>query len=326
MQLTEVVGQPVATRTLMRALKSQRISHAYLFYGERGMGKETIAKSFINHLLCEDNTACGTCGSCLKLAHGNHPGISVIEGDTSIKIDQIRELKEQIQLTNTKHKVWLIRDVEKMTVQAANSFLKILEEPPRLNIFILLTNNIRQILPTIRSRCQTITFTRLTDNQVLGLLNQCVNVAEVEDQQRLSVTIKMARGSIGKALELWEGQLLERRNWVLEQMISLPEMSIAQILGLSHSWSEDRDQVKVDLEMMLQWYRDLWCAKLGLTDNIYNFDHINELTNISCRYSPTSLEHITNLIQDMAIQIQRNVRIRFILGHLLLQMKKGALA
>ena len=95
MQLSEVIGQDVIVKTLEHALLEGKISHAYLFAGESGVGKETIALSLINHLLCKDRTACGHCPGCQKLARRNHPGFFVIDSDSSIKIDQMRALKEK---------------------------------------------------------------------------------------------------------------------------------------------------------------------------------------------------------------------------------------
>lgn len=327
MQLAKIIGQPIATTTLQRSIAIDQIAHAYLFYGDIGVGKRTAAESFVNHLLCETKSACGSCGSCAKLARNNHPGYRVLESDSSIKIDQIRDLQEQVQLSHKDYQIWVITDVDKMTLQAANSFLKLLEEPPKRTIFLLLTNNLANVLPTIRSRCQVLKFSRLANGEVEQLLRSKLSLDSSNDQ-KISLITKMARGSIGRALELWDSPALERRNWVTDQLLRIPTMSIVEVLGLSYKWDEDRNQVKLDLELMLQWYRDLWWIKVDNDSNdlLYNLDRKNDLTAISQKYSQKSIENITELIFEMLIQLSHNVRVRFIIGHLLLQMRKGALA
>lgn len=323
MRLPEIIGQPIATTTLARAIETNRISHAYLFHGEAGVGKETTARSFVNHLLCETRQACGSCSSCQSLKRNNNPYFHVLETDTSIKIQEIRSLKRDTQFKQEQYNVWLIKDADKMTLQAANSFLKLLEEPPEYVVWILLTTNLASILPTIVSRCQVISFPRLSDDIVRKLLQEKVNNA---DQSKIDLVARMARGSIGKALDLWDDQFIERRNWVVKQLVKLPTMDIPQVLGLSLTWEEKRDLVIRDLEQMLEWYRDLWCVKTKATDSLHHIDYLHELSVTCEKYTKESLEQITSLIIEMLTYLNRNVRVRFVLGHLLLQMRKGALA
>ena len=326
MRLSDIIGQEVAVKTLEHSIKKGKISHAYLFDGENGVGKETTALSLVNHLLCESKSACGQCPDCLKFERGNHPGFRLIDSDsTSIKIDQIRDLKEKAQFINDHYMIWLIKDSHKMTLQAANCFLKLLEEPGRMTVFILVTNNLRQILPTIRSRCQVISFSRLSDESVHQILSSKVDI-DSRPENTVNLIIKMSRGSIGKALELWDIPFLERRKWIIEQLINIPSMRGPEILGLSQKWIEDRSVVETDLELMLQWYRDLWCTKIDANEWIFNMDYQNELSGLSKKYPLASLEQITTLIMEMIVQLQRNVRVRFIMGYLLLQMRKGVLA
>lgn len=324
MRLADVIGQPIATTTLMRSIELNRISHAYLFHGEAGVGKETTAKAFVKHLLCENRQACGSCQSCQSLERGNNPRFNIVESDTSIKIQEIRDLKRSTQFKQTNYSVWLIKDADKMTLQAANGFLKVLEEPPEFVVWILLTNNLQSVLPTIVSRCQIIGFPQLADESVRLLLD--AHVSDNSDVDKIELVTRMAHGSIGKALELWNDKFLARRAWVVKQLIDLPTMDIPRVLGLSLAWSEERDVVIRDLELMLEWYRDLWCVKTNATDFLHHLDYQNELSVTCEKYTKESLEQITTLIIEMLMLTQRNVRARFMLGHLLLQMRKGAFA
>lgn len=324
MQLAKIVGQKIAVSTLERAVKNDRIAHSYLFHGDSGVGKRTTAISFINHLLCERKTACGECGACKKFLHGNHPGYRLVESNASIKIGQMREVKEKAQYRKDNYVIWLINDAHKMTLQAANSFLKLLEEPPEKTLFILVTNNLGQILPTIRSRCQPISFIRLSNDDVEMLLQEKGNVDQLSKNDR-DLVVSMARGSIGKALELLDSPIVKRRKWIVEKLIDIPNMNVAQVLGLSHNWEENREIASLDLELMLQWYRDLWCLKNGTELALFNEDYKKQLTVVSKQYSGHSLAKITSQILEMLTQLKRNVRVRFILGHLLIQMRREAL-
>jgi len=325
-RLTDIVGQTTAVQTLLNALHTGNIFHAYLLYGQTGVGKETTALSFAHHLLCQTRSACGHCRECLKLAHNNHEGLRVLASTgSSIKIDQVREIGEQVHYGREDYLVWIIPDAHKMTLPAANSFLKLLEEPPQKTVFILITDNLEQILPTVRSRCQLIRFAYLSDDEVLRLLRSKVDTAQHENQT-VEVIVKMARGSIGKALKLWDSPLIQRRRWVIEQMLALPRMHLAEVLGLSQRWEEDQELVRADLEIMLQWYRDLWYLRAGIGDQVVNLDYLNELSAICQKYSVENLQQITTMIVDMLAQLTRNVRVRFIMDNLLITMKKGAQA
>jgi len=327
MHLGEVIEQQVAVQTLQRAAAADMIAHAYLFYGDRGVGKKTAAKCFAHQILCQSRTGCGSCPECLKLSRGNHPGLRILEPeDGTIKIEQIRSVHQQVQYAQEHYLIWIINEAHRMTPQAANSFLKLLEEPPARIVFILVTDHVEQILPTIRSRCQAIGFTRLSDTAVIEALKAKAGDSGEGDARKIELVAKMAQGSIGRALELWESPLIDRRRWVLEQLIRLPSMNLYEVMGLSHRWEEDRSLVALDLLLMLQWYRDLWCLQAGLKDQVLNLDYLHELSEGCKQYHRSSLEQITKTIIDLHGQLERNARIRFMMGNLLLQIRKGVLA
>lgn len=165
------VGQ--VSRALSGALALGRVSHAYLFAVlnpslptpvDGGMDRATAAAlSFARRLNCEapsGDSACGTCLSCRLVADGNHPDVRIVSPDgLSVKIDQIRELKREMSLRPRRDgcfRVTIIEGAEKMTVEAQNSFLKLLEEPPERAVFILVCQNPSGLLPTVRSRCQLV--------------------------------------------------------------------------------------------------------------------------------------------------------------------------
>ena len=156
--------------------KRTRIAGAYLFVGPTGVGKETVANHFAKSINCLelDEGACGTCISCRKTADGNHPDTQIVSPSGAwIRIDQIRELQKRIVYRPYEgiRKVAILREAERMNLEAANCLLKTLEEPPAESVLILLTSNLDALIPTIRSRCQIIKFNPLRPDE-LGTLSE----------------------------------------------------------------------------------------------------------------------------------------------------------
>ncbi len=153
--------QPSVVRILENSFKKDRLSHAYIFEGPKGTRKYEIAIEVARLLLC--GTACGTCNTCRSIDADSHPNVISIKPDgQSIKKEQIKSLISELNKTSLVEgpRVYIINHVDKMTASAANSLLKYFEEPHPNNFAILITENIGQILPTIVSRAQVITFTK----------------------------------------------------------------------------------------------------------------------------------------------------------------------
>lgn len=154
-----IIGHQDIIRTLETALREDKAGHAFLFTGPVGIGKKTIARSFAAALLCRDGTALPDCDcpGCCQFRINAHPDlVTVVPSGNSIKIEQLRELQRTMYLRPLlgKRKVFIFPDAEQLTEAAANSFLKLLEEPPPGIVFIFTAVRTEQILPTIRSRCQ----------------------------------------------------------------------------------------------------------------------------------------------------------------------------
>lgn len=153
---------PTTLQVLQNILKNERLAHAYLFYG-KGTNKNEAAIQFAKTINCERNhlDACSECPTCKMIEHGNHPDVISIQPEgTNIKIDTLRTLRKQFhyQAPTGITRFVIIEQAEKMRVEAANSVLKLLEEPPPSMILILITDRVQSILPTIQSRCQKVRF------------------------------------------------------------------------------------------------------------------------------------------------------------------------
>lgn len=160
-----VFGHERNKELLGRMAKRDQLHHGLCFFGPAGIGKRLMAQELAKIMLCEDRSGCGRCKHCTKLANGNHPDYREIHPDGSnIKVDQIREISENLHFRPFEGRVRMIvlDQVESFREEAANAFLKSLEEPPDYVYFILVTSDVKALLPTIQSRCQKIGFQSLT--------------------------------------------------------------------------------------------------------------------------------------------------------------------
>ena len=154
------VHQEIVER-FKRLVKAGRLAHAYLFTGPSGIGKTETALELAQLVNCDDNSACGNCAQCRKIASGNHPDVYVIGTDgEGIKIDDVRQMLGRVGLRayEAKRKVFILRQVERMTMEAANALLKTLEEPAANTLMILTTAVPEAVLDTVKSRCHTVKF------------------------------------------------------------------------------------------------------------------------------------------------------------------------
>lgn len=211
MSFDTVVGQGALTVTLKNAIKSDRLAHAYLFCGPRGVGKTTCARIFAKTINClspkENGEACGECESCKAFDEQRSYNIHELDAASNNSVDDIRQLIEQVRIPPQigKYKVFIIDEVHMLSQAAFNAFLKTLEEPPHHAIFILATTEKHKLLPTILSRCQIYDFNRMS---VVNIVNHLKNVAEKEgitaEEAALNVIAQKADGGMRDALSIFD--------------------------------------------------------------------------------------------------------------------------
>ena len=164
---SEIVGQQHVTRTIANAINSNRVAHAYIFSGVRGVGKTTTARILAKALNCEKGTTAdpdGTCASCREIAEGRSLDVIEIDAASNRGIDQIRELREMVRYApaNSRYKVVILDEAHQLTDEASNALLKTLEEPPERVVFILATTRAEDLVETIKSRAQLFQFRALS--------------------------------------------------------------------------------------------------------------------------------------------------------------------
>ena len=206
-----VVGQRALTTTLKNAIATQKLAHAYLFCGPRGVGKTTCARIFAKTINCmtptEDGEACNACESCVAFNEQRSYNIHELDAASNNSVDDIRQLVEQVRIPPQigKYKVYIIDEVHILSASAFNAFLKTLEEPPRHAIFILATTEKHKILPTILSRCQIYDFNRISVEDTVQHLAYVASKENITaEPEALNVIALKADGGMRDALSIFD--------------------------------------------------------------------------------------------------------------------------
>ena len=327
--------QPAATRLLECALRSGRLPHALLFVGSRGTGRGAVARELARVLLCREappEDYCGRCESCRRMDSGNHTDyaeIGVPEGRQLLPIESIRDLQETAALKprTSAGRVFVIRDVERMSLEAANCFLKTLEEPPGPSHFILLAATLRDIPPTIVSRCQIVRFRNLPSDVLARRLRE--GGMDADDAWWLA---RRSRGSAGAAEDFAErdlhgfngelterlGRLSERDNFELSEWLDSRAREVADSAG-------DARRVLQDLlECAALYYRDaaLAAACPQEADALFNRGSRQSIAERSSQGSAERFLDQAELVLEGIEKLGANANRRLTLDNLFTQLAR----
>ncbi|MCM1332200.1 MAG: DNA polymerase III subunit gamma/tau [Bacteroides sp.] len=206
-----VVGQAALTATLRNSISKDRLAHAYLFCGSRGVGKTSCARIFAKTINCEHRTpegeACNECPSCREFNKGNSLNIVELDAASNNGVDYMRELTDQVQVppVNARYRVFIVDEVHMLSTAAFNAFLKTLEEPPSYVVFILATTEKHKIIPTILSRCQIYDFNRITIQDMVDHLKYIASQENISvEDSALNVIARKADGAMRDALSIFD--------------------------------------------------------------------------------------------------------------------------
>ncbi len=303
------MGQERAKRFLKKVLAMQRVPHAYLFCGISGVGKKSMARAVAMAVNCDNavnGNGCGVCPSCRSLVDGNSPDFLLVGSETKdafaersnrILIEHIRNLNRAVSFSPIgRYRVCVLDHAQNMTVEAANSFLKILEEPPPGNIFILNSVDPLDLLPTIVSRCQRVAFQPLSINNIKEWLSRERDVGE-ESAEILS---RVCSGSLGKVIDMLDSNYLVKRKAWLSSLGELFSVSCTRAFLIAVEYMDILKDVSRTgpkgsrndiLDMFMTWkslYRDLVLIKENAPlDMLMNMDCLHDLE----RYAQTSDVH-----------------------------------
>ncbi|HXN06102.1 MAG TPA: DNA polymerase III subunit delta', partial [Nitrospiria bacterium] len=255
--LESFVGNPLPREILSRAVTSGKLGHAYLFSGEEGIGKRTLARAVGIGLLCPGGfPPCETCKFCKYAADGMHPDLMEIFPDgNTFKIAQIKELQEKLSLKPVYggRKVFILDAVDLMNPEAANAFLKSLEEPPPETHFFLITSRPHLLPDTILSRCQQIRFYPPSTREIASLLLKKRETSPAEAEK----IARRACGRVGVALTL-DSAAIDAEDQKMKRLVD-PETlaSHSRIFQLSEEMGRDAENLRAALDWLSLWIRDM---------------------------------------------------------------------
>lgn len=325
MPFRDIKGQEHVVSLLQRLVQNGRVPHALLFTGPEGVGKRTTALSLAQSLNCLEpkaGDACGRCAACLKIAKGVHPDVRVLEPDGQfIKIETIRENLQQdavLKPLEGRAKVYVLDPADALTPPAANSLLKILEEPPAAVSLILITGHPFALLPTILSRCQEVRFRPLAAPVLSGWLQQRLGCPP-DTAQTLAM---LSGGRPAEALRLSEPQWQDARQQVLAAASQAAGQDWAEA---ARQWAEFYSDLPEVLALLLTWYRDLLVLATGAPVSlVMNVDRLPDLQAFLARTGPEAILEKCRAILAAADQIARNLNAQLVLENMFMQLNAAA--
>lgn len=292
MYFEKIKGQNFAKKYLSNSIKSNMISHAYMFEGPNGVGKNTMARELAAILLEMENLF-------------NSPDYIEIKPDgNSIKIAQIRKLQSDILVKPYKsYKIYVIDEAQKMTVEAQNALLKTLEEPPKYAIIILITDNKESLLDTIKSRCEIIKFTPIPMREVANYLTM-----SGVDEKRASLLANFSRGSMKKAIELSESEDFHlMREEVQKYVETFLGGNLIEIMDIQSSIEKYKDQITNVLDLLINYFRDIMMVKENVDNSmIINLDRLVFIKNMSNKTTYSQLSKIIDIIEETKNKLRSN--------------------
>ena len=327
-EVGKVLGHEEVLRHLQNAAAMDKVSHSYIFAGEKGSGKKLLAKLFAMTLQCDKHgkEPCLQCPSCQKAMNGNHPDIIYVthEKPNTISIDDIREQligDVAIKPYNGPYKIYIVDEAEKMTVQAQNALLKTIEEPPAYAVILLLVNNGGTLLPTIASRCVTLNFKPVRDEVIKKYLMEELHVPDYQAE----VSVAFAQGNVGKAKQIATAEdFSEMMDAAFRILKKGKDMEVYEMVDAIKELSEQKHTVYEYLDLFLVWFRDVLMFKATHEiDGLVFRQEYNDIKNRADTSSYEGLEKIINAIETAKVRLQANVNFELTMELLFLTIREN---
>jgi DNA polymerase III subunit delta' len=264
MAFRDVLGQERAKRFLKQLLHLDKVPHAVLLSGMKGVGKMALAREFATLLNClnpDGFDSCDTCASCRKMRDDHHPDLLWVRSDGAyIKLDQIRSLKQRLAFRpfEGKWRIVILEDAQNLREEAGNALLKLLEEPPKQNLFVLTALEPQMLLPTIVSRCCHIRLQPLEEALIARHLTATHGLGPSQAQRIAG----LAEGSLDRAKLLAEPDRMAHLNEILENVSKLSELSMVEFFPFAAQWAKGSQDLEQDLECIKLWIRDIVLSRL----------------------------------------------------------------
>ena len=324
----QIIGHTDVVEHLKNAMKMDKVSHAYIFNGEKGCGKKTLAREFARALQCQGDgeKPCGMCQSCRQAEGHNQPDIIEVTHDkpNTIGVDDIREqvvADVQVRPYSSPYKVYIISDAEKMNQQAQNALLKTIEEPPEYVVILLLTTNSAAFLPTILSRCVMLNMKPASDELVRRYLMEHVQIPDYE----ADICVAFAQGNIGKAERLASSEYFsEIKGAAIHLLTHVKDMDIGEISQAVKAVSEYKLDIRDYLDLLAVWFRDVLYFKATNDANGIIFkENVRAITTQTRHCSYEGLEQILEGIRKAKARLTANVNFDLTMELLFLLIKEN---
>ena len=322
MSITE--RQPFLTKHFAKLIRENKLVHAYLLSGAEGTGKIELAKWIAKGIFClnsQNGVPCLKCSECNRIENNNHPDVVTIMPDgLSIKVEQIRYLKSEFNKSGVEsdRKVFIIQDAQKMSIGAANSLLKFLEEPSGNITAFLLTSEPQKLLPTIISRCQEVEMQQLTSGQLEQEL-----ISESISEKNSYILANLAQ-SVVEAKKINDNENFDKilatvNNWyrkLLRKDLLSFVMIQSKIIGLIQN-KEDQNLV---LQVIILTVRDTVLERFGLTEEIVFKENIDFIQQNTAQIANSKLINSLNLVVESNRKLASNISMQNMLETLTLNL------
>ena len=304
MDFDGILGHVEPLKIISAYLEKNSFFGAFIFCGPEGIGKKMTAKIIAGKLNCVEKNI-------------EHPDLHIIEKlESVIKIEDIRDIQRQANLRpyQGKMKVFIIDNAHKLNSDAANSLLKVLEEPPADALIILITHKPQNIIKTVLSRCKIIKFAPLVRSNLENILIKNYFL----DKPIAHFLSFYAEGRIGLALKLKDTPLLIDKNKIFDSFLFSSSPLDHNIMGQS------KEQLHVFLNILASWFRDVYLIKSGLADTeIIHLDRKIDLSKAAARFSFKQLDDIMTVISESLLYLERNINSKLLLHNLGAQLWKA---
>lgn len=324
----DIVGQESIISHMKNAIKLNKISHAYIINGEKGMGKKTIAKIFSMTLQCEKggDEPCMQCHSCKQAISNNHPDIRWIthEKPSTIAIDEVREQINNdilIKPYSSKYKIYIVDEAEKLTIQAQNALLKTIEEPPAYGIIMLLTNNKDSFLQTILSRCVALEMRPVASTDIINYLREKEKIPDYQAK----MVVNFAGGNLGRAIRLASmEEFNELKDMVIRHLTGICDASVTDISGYVKEAATFKDNISEYIDLMVAWFRDVLIFKASKDINQLIFkEEISLIEKYVIRISYNGINRIFEAADKVGLRLRANVNFDLTIELLLMCIREN---
>jgi DNA polymerase-3 subunit delta' len=326
MDFNSIIGQEEVVTNLKNLIADERVGHAYIFAGPKGIGKRSIARIFASMLLCsapKNNGCCGTCMQCTMLKEGSNPDYTELDTEgKSIGVGEIRRIQADVIVRPmySKRKVYLIADSERMTVQAQNSLLKTLEEPPEYTVIILTTSNYDALLETIRSRAIRYNLKNNTPEEVRTFLAS-IHGAGIK---AIDFITAYSGGIIGTALKLaGSDDFVETREKTLEIVLKLARGQLGDIFEIYSFFEKNKDEINTILDIMILFYRDLLIMQKTSAENmLINSDKKDIILSSLSRFPAGKLLQNIETVEVARKNLKQNANYQLLVEVMLMKLQE----